>query len=369
MMKRWGEAIGYHKVLFTAAEALFRVPARTEPPTKFATKVWEQTLQGDLTGKTFAITGASRGIGFVLAQRLAGQGANLILLNRGSAHSDKALREIREVASSYTQGAGAVSQINCDLCDFESVKTGAAELRDQVEASGVGIDCLVLNAGLMAQQDNRTPDGFDVQMQANHLSHFLLTSLVFDLLEKTGRTSVEARVVSHSSGARHSPDVSLQEESFEKQWAAGSGCAGDSDSMAKWKRYQQSKRANLAFTYALADFIDNRPECNVKAVCAHPGATNSGLQSHTQADSWLDRFINGLAVVAGQSTEDGCLPLALASVKEGVSNGDFFGPPGLTGNAILLPMEREWGTGYDKGQLDMLWNKSNEATGAVWPQP
>ena len=33
---------------------------------------------------------------------------------------------------------------------------------------------MVLNAGLMAQDDSRTGDGFDIQMQANHLSHFLL---------------------------------------------------------------------------------------------------------------------------------------------------------------------------------------------------
>jgi NAD(P)-dependent dehydrogenase (short-subunit alcohol dehydrogenase family) len=204
-------------------------------------------------------------------------------------------------------------------------------------------------------------------MQANHLSHFLLTSLVFDLLEKAAVAHGEARIVSHSSGARHSPDVALREDVLEKEWVQDSPCAGDTNNMAKWSRYQQSKRLNLAFTYALADFIQkNKAESNVKAVCAHPGATNSGLQSHTDASSWLDRFINGLAVVAGQSTEDGCLGLALATLKEGVANGDFFGPKFLTGNAVLLPCEREWGAGYNDTQLDMMWEKSVAATGAHW---
>eukprot|EP00658_Telonema_sp_P-2_P057922 TRINITY_DN46337_c0_g1_i2.p1 TRINITY_DN46337_c0_g1~~TRINITY_DN46337_c0_g1_i2.p1 ORF type:complete len:173 (-),score=30.28 TRINITY_DN46337_c0_g1_i2:197-715(-) len=148
-----------------------------------------------------------------------------------------------------------------------------------------------------------------------------------------------------------------------------SASAGDASSMAKWARYQQSKRANLAFTYALADYISRRPDnCKVKAVCAHPGATNSGLQSHTDADSYMDRFINGLAVVAGQSIQDGCMPLALATVKPGVQNGDFFGPKELTGPAVLLGSEREWGAGYDQAQLKMLWEASTVATGAVWPQ-
>merc|ERR1712129_676155 len=104
----------------------------------------------------------------------------------------------------------------------------------------------------------------------------------------------------------------------------------------------------------------NRTGSKVIATCAHPGATNSGLQSHTDANTFLDRFVNGLAVVVGMSTEDGCLGLAMATLKEGASNGDFFGPePGkATGAADLLPSERILGAGYDSKQLDMLWEKS-----------
>ena len=134
--------------------------------------------------------------------------------------------------------------------------------------------------------------------------------------------------------------------------------------MAKWARYQQSKRANLAFTYALADYCEKKG-ARVKALCAHPGATNSGLQARTQGSSWLDNFINGLAVVSGQSTADGCLALALATVQEGAASGDFFGPAMLTGNALLLPNERE-SDGYDQKELQMLWDKSVAATGATW---
>jgi len=138
--------------------------------------------------------------------------------------------------------------------------------------------------------------------------------------------------------------------------------------MNKWHRYQQSKRANLAFTYALQDYIEEHGSAKgaLKALCAHPGATNSGLQSHTHASAWLDRFINGLAVVSGQSIEDGCLGVALASVLEGVKNGEFYGPKFITGDAELLDDEREKGAGYSKEQLKMIWEKSIEATGAKW---
>ena len=50
--------------------------------------------------------------------------------------------------------------------------------------------------------DEATEDGFDVQMQTNHLSHFLLTRELFPLLQLGGDHYGESRVVNHSSIAR-----------------------------------------------------------------------------------------------------------------------------------------------------------------------
>ena len=66
------------------------------------------------------------------------------------------------------------------------------------------------------------------------------------------------------------------------RWAKDSPSEGD-HGLRKWNRYQQSKRSNLAFTYALADYIEKKGS-KVLSLCSHPGATNSGLQSRTQAD-------------------------------------------------------------------------------------
>jgi len=351
---------GFWQVFFTSC---FRVPSRPAPPNKFADDVWATELPADLSGKTYAITGASNGMGKHLAEKLAERGATVLMLNRKSAHSSAALEEVKKIA----KNANAVQLVDCDLCDFASVRSAA----NRVKAITNALDGLVCNAGLMAQGDKRTVDGYDVQIQANHLSHFLLTSLLFEVLVTTGKMrgrGAPARIVQHSSGARNSPDEALHADCFEKEWENVEPNPRKGDKMGKWRRYQQSKRLNLGFTYALADTIRNRGlEDYVIATCAHPGATNSGLQSRTAASGFMDNFVNGIAACAGMSTPDGCLGLAFATLKLGAQNGAFYGPPvtQLTGKAALLDSEREK---YDQDQLDLIWNGSVRDTGATFAQ-
>ena len=42
----------------------------------------------------------------------------------------------------------------------------------------------------MARADEATKDGYDIQMQTNHLSHFLLVKEIFPLLEKAAAVCV-----------------------------------------------------------------------------------------------------------------------------------------------------------------------------------
>ena len=63
---------------------------------------------------------------------------------------------------------------------FESVKTAAEKLNKLAQTYG-GLDVLGCNAGIMAKDDIRTVDGYDIQMQAsNQLSHYLLPKLCMD---------------------------------------------------------------------------------------------------------------------------------------------------------------------------------------------
>lgn len=304
-----------------------------------------------LAGKTVAITGCTSGVGLVLARTCGDLGAQVLMLNRPSPRAEAALRDLRE------RGAKA-ELIACDLQSFEAVRAAGAAMR---AAYPGGVDVLCNNAGVMGMPDIATPDGFDVQMQANHLSHFLLTSELWPLLEAAATARGEARVVNHSSGARRGAPLQADYLRAKGGHLGGDGFPG----FGKWKRYQQSKLANLLFTYALHDRIaQSRPAFagRIKSLCAHPGPTDSGLQGKTVAAGGgrlLDRYILGRTLKAAHSVEDGTMGVARASCEPGVESLAFYGPEGAgkAGPAVLLPPERD-----AKGE-ELLWRESLKATG------
>ena len=172
----------------------FLFPIPPSPVTKYFTDFAASLPR--MEGKTIVITGCTSGTGLVLAHLCADLGARIIMLNRKSERADAALLLLKEKHPNVD-----VSFIPCDLQSFDSVRAAAVEVKKKCLH---GIDVLCNNAGVMALPDIATNDGFDVQMQSNHLSHFLLTSELWALLEAASTKRGEARVVNHSSGARRS---------------------------------------------------------------------------------------------------------------------------------------------------------------------
>ncbi|MEC7761153.1 MAG: SDR family NAD(P)-dependent oxidoreductase [Pseudomonadota bacterium] len=303
------------------------------------------------TGRVVAITGCTSGMGLVLAKTAAGKGAQVVMLNRPSDRADRALDEVKGIAPDAVL-------IPCDLASFTSVRAAGAAMREQFGATGV--DVLVNNAGLMGLPEQGTEDGFDIQMQANHLSHFLLTHEIWPLLETAAAQRGEARVVNHSSGARNRPKRPVMREMYE---ADPTKWRGDRwPGMGKWLRYSQSKLANLLFTYALQEHADARPGNKVKALCAHPGPADSGLQAKTTKagkTTILDRYILSSTVKVAQSQEDGTCGLARAAFEPEATGGDFYGPDAekRVGPALRLAPERD-----PQGEA-ILWEASLKATG------
>lgn len=103
------------------------------------------------------------------------------------------------------------------------------------------------DAGMTTHAAQLTQDGYEVHMQTNHLSHFLLSMLLLPALEQAASLRGSARIVNHSSTSRKQPrPTPLQPESFAQHpIIKKSGLA------VGLHRYQQSKLANMLFTSAL----------------------------------------------------------------------------------------------------------------------
>jgi NAD(P)-dependent dehydrogenase (short-subunit alcohol dehydrogenase family) len=195
--------------------------------------------------QTILITGATDGLGRALAQRLAGDGATLILHGRDPDKLERTADEIRD-----SHGVERPRTVLADLSDLAQVR----QLGEDVQAATDRLDVLVNNAGIgSGAPDGRTRqtsvDGYELRFAVNYLAGFLLTLELLSLL----RASAPARIVNVASIGQHPLDFDdLQIE------------RGYSGSRA----YGQSKLAQIMAGFELADRV-RLTEVTVNSL--HPG--------------------------------------------------------------------------------------------------
>ncbi len=309
-----------------------------------------------MEGRTVVITGTTSGTGKVASRTVAELGAKVLLLNRPSSRSDAALQELTTAFPD-----AEIHAVECDLQSFASVAKAAARV-EQLCPQGVHV--LANNAGVMALEDQATGDGFDVQMQTNHLSHFLLTCELWPLLERAAESSGEARVVNHSSVARMAPGKTLEAEYLDDNGGKlGGNGAGLFFNGPRWIRYNQSKLANAAFTAALHHRIEASGS-KVKALVAHPGLARTELQQTSVKEGGMGRWFTNVFMRMAQSAEDGTMGLLSCMCRADAKSGQFWGP-GSGSMAIKGPAEPfDLESFYDNDQTrTLLWDRSNAATG------
>ena len=314
-------------------------------------KYFDQLFESlpSLEGKTVVITGTTSGTGYTAAEACGKLGAKVLLLNRPSERAKTSYEKLKETTSN-----GSFHPIDCDLQSFASVRECISKINDLCPE---GIDVLCNNAGVMALEDMPTGDGYDVQMQTNHLSHFLLTKLLWPSLEKTANEKGEARVVNHSSGARNS--VKKLEPEFLEQ--KGGSLGGNGKSMffggGRWIRYGQTKLANAAFTAALHEKLQSKGS-KIKAIVAHPGLAETDLQDTTVKEGGLGRWFTGQFMKLGQSQADGTMGILRGIADPSIESGTFIGPKGIKGPATTFKLEAK----YDNPEIrKMIWDKSCDA--------
>lgn len=307
-----------------------------------------------MAGKTVVITGTTSGTGRVAARTVAELGAKVLVLNRPSKRAEAGLKELTAAFPD-----AEIHGVQCDLQSFASVEAAAKRVG---ELCPEGVHVLCNNAGVMALEDKATGDGYDVQMQTNHLSHFLLTRELWPLLERAAQASGEARVVNHSSGYRMIPSRTLEAKYLEKN---GGNLGGNSSSVAptgpRWQRYNQSKLANAAFTAALHHRIEHSGS-KIKALVAHPGLARTELQETSVKHGGMGRWFTSMFMRMAQSAEDGALGIIACMCLPDAKSGQFYGP----GRGMMAlkgpPVPFELEGFYDNDRTrELLWDLSCKA--------
>ena len=200
-----------------------------------------------MQGQVCVVTGATSGIGKAAAAALARQGAEVIVVGRDPGRAEATAAAIQ------ADGAPPPKVEIADLARLDQVRALAGRLNQTLDR----VDVLINNAGLVLNERQVTPDGYEHVFAVNHLAPFLLTNLLRPKLT----ASAPARVITVSSDAHTAARLDLDDPNLEHGWSS-------------WRSYSNSKLANILFTRELAGRLDGT---GVTANCLHPGVVRTGF--------------------------------------------------------------------------------------------
>lgn len=134
-----------------------------------ARAVWNGLTLADITGQTVLITGASRGLGFAMAQEFARQGCRIAICARSEEELDVAAAQLRAVGAE-------VLTIPCDV----TIQDDVQKMVQQVIERFGQIDILVNNAGVIqvGPLQSQTVTDFQEAMDTMFWAHVYTTLAV-----------------------------------------------------------------------------------------------------------------------------------------------------------------------------------------------
>jgi NAD(P)-dependent dehydrogenase (short-subunit alcohol dehydrogenase family) len=252
---------------------------------------------------TVLVTGATDGLGRLVAEQLATEGAAVVLHGRDPARGERALDEIR--ASS---GDGKVRYYNADFSSLDEVR----RLAEEVTAREERLDVLINNAGIGGgPRGNReralSRDGYELRFQVNYLAGFLLTTELLPLLRRTA----PARIVNVASAGQTPLDFGdvMLERAYDGRRA-----------------YGQSKLAQIMFTFELAERLD---PAEVTVNVLHPASlmnTKMVLESFGEAWTTVEEGAEATLRLATSSDLDGVTGRYFDGLREASANGQAYVP-------------------------------------------
>jgi len=306
-------------------------------------KEWSVADMPSLSGKLVVVTGATGGLGYESALELARAGAEVLVTGRNANKGRTAVERI--------QRAVPAAKVRFEMLDLASLASLRA-FATKMTASARPLDLLVNNAGVMDLPTRRlTEDGFELQFGTNHLSHFALTGLLLPLL----RTAEAARVVNVSSLAHRGGKIDFANLQAERKYRS-------------WPAYQQSKLANLLFTFELQRRSDTYG-WGIMSNAAHPGYARTDLIPNGPGTGGPKGMaMKALGSFMSQSAAAGALPTLFAAASADAKPAGYYGPNGFYELKGAVAPAQVFPQAKDQAVAKKLWDVSEQLTGVKWPQ-
>ena len=282
-----------------------------------------------MIGKRILITGATNGIGKQAALELAKMGAEIVIVGRDEIKTRKVSVDIKTVSGNQN-----VDLLVADLSSIEEVR----RIADEYRAKYGRLDVLLNNAGAVFSAYQESADGYEMTFALNHISYYLLTNLLLDIVKLTAHEHGEARIINVSSSAHR--NARLQLDNLREQ-----------SGYSFMNSYGASKLMNVLFTYELARRLENTA-VTVNAV--HPGLVDTGF-GHNTGRLWsaMIKVAQKLFAISPQKGAETLVYLASSSEVAGIS-GKYWNEK---------QQKRSSDISYDREQQTKLWEFSAEATG------
>jgi NAD(P)-dependent dehydrogenase (short-subunit alcohol dehydrogenase family) len=299
---------------------------------------WKIEQLDDLAGRTYFITGANSGIGYQAAEHLRRANADVIVASRSSEKGAQAIADLARV-----EGSGALELVQLDLASVDSIAAADDAIRDHTD----GLDAVINNAGIMQTPQRQTADGFELQFGTNHLGHFMLNYLTFDLVNARSGRIVPVSSIAH----RQAKGINFDDPMFTNDYSPTTA-------------YGQSKLANLMYGLELARRLEAVGSDLISA-SAHPGYSATNLQS--TGPTGFFRLLYKLSnPLMAQDASQGALPEVLAAAGNEARNGAYYGPTKRGDSRGPVGDSRISDVAKDEEAAARLWALSEELLGIKW---
>ncbi len=245
----------------------------------------------DLLNKTFLVTGATDGIGKAAVTEFAKRGASVTLVGRNKEKTEQLVNQLKA-----STGNQALDYVLCDLSRLADVKRMADDFKSRHDR----LDVLVNNAGATFKKPVLGPDGFELTFTLNHLSHFLLTTTLLELL----RNTPNARIISTSSAMQARGKLELE------RTPTNLNVSGP-------RAYATSKLANILFTKELQRKLSGT---TAVANCFEPGSVKTQFGGFGSDQGFLLNLVYTLAKPFSITPEQGADSLVWLATAEAAAS-------------------------------------------------